>query len=106
MHLDVLVFFVPADDTARVIRAVCDAGAGRIGDYEECAFVSPGTGQFRPVGDADPTIGEVGELTFVTENRVEVTFPRNRKADVIDALISAHPYEEPGFHVVRNDAEL
>lgn len=104
MTSDILVFFVPVDDTEAVIEAVCRTGAGRLGDYTECAFVAPGTGQFRPVGDADPTIGAVGELEKVDENRVEITFPRELKADVIAALKEAHPYEEPGFHIIRNDA--
>ena len=104
MATDILVFFVPVDDTEKVIEAVCRTGAGRVGEYEECAFVAPGTGQFRPVGDADPTIGEVGELTKVAENRVEITFPRDIKDEVVRALKDSHPYEEPGFHIIRNDA--
>lgn len=104
MATDILVFFVPADGTEDVIEAVCAAGAGKIGDYDECAFVSPGIGQFRPLSGADPTIGSVGELEKVEENRVEITFPREIKADVICALKAAHPYEEPGFHIIRNDA--
>lgn len=104
MILDVLVFYVPVDDTATVIEAICRVGAGRVGNYEECAFVFSGTGQFRPVGDANPTVGNVGELTKVVENRVEVSFPREIKSDVINALRKAHPYEEPAFHVIRSDA--
>lgn len=102
--LDVLVFYVPLDDTQEVLAALFEVGAGAVGEYEHCAFVAPGTGQFRPIGSANPTIGTVGELEFVAENRVEVTFPRHLRADVVDALREAHPYEEPAFHVVRNEA--
>lgn len=98
--LDVLVFYVPVPDTDRVLQALFDAGAGHIGDYDSCAFVAPGLGQFRPLRGANPTIGEVGELTHVEENRVELTFPREMRGDVVAALLAAHPYEEPAFHVI------
>lgn len=103
--LDVLVFYVPVADTDAVLDALFDAGAGRIGDYAECAFVMSGTGQFRPLTGADPTIGEVGELERVPENRVELTFPRAIREQVVGALRRAHPYEEPAFHVLNNVAE-
>lgn len=102
--LDVLVAYVPQESTPVVLDALFAAGAGAVGEYRECAFVVAGTGQFRPVGGADPAIGEVGDLTRVAEDRVEVTFPRSVRDDVLAALRSAHPYEEPAFHVLRNDA--
>jgi hypothetical protein len=98
--LDVLVVYVPRESTEAVLAALFGAGAGTIGDYEECAFVSPGRGQYRPVRSASPTIGAVGELEHVEEDRVEVTLPRARRAKVVAALRAAHPYEEPAFHVL------
>lgn len=102
--LDVLVVYVPHDDTEGVLAGLFAVGAGAIGEYTECAFVVPGTGQFRPVGGADPTIGEVGQLEHVAEDRVELTFPRGLRETVVAALREVHPYEEPAFHVLRNDA--
>ncbi|RRD47987.1 hypothetical protein [Tessaracoccus sp. OH4464_COT-324] len=103
-RLDVLVSYVPQSDTALVLRALFEAGAGEIGAYRECAFITPGTGQFRPLAGANPTIGSVNELEYVAENRIEVTFPRRIRAQVVAALRAAHPYEEPAFHVVENVA--
>lgn len=102
--LDVLVFYVPVADTDAVLAALFEMGAGAIGDYRECAFVAPGLGQFRPVAGADPTIGKVGELEHVEENRVELTFPRPLRETVVATLRAAHPYEEPAFHVLVNAA--
>ncbi len=102
--LDVLVFYVPVDDTDTVLDAVFKVGAGQVGDYDRCAFVMAGRGQFRPLVGADPTIGEVGKLEFVKENRVEVTFKRHLRSTVVAALRAAHPYEEPAFHVLENFA--
>lgn len=97
-----LVFYVPVADTESVLEALFAAGAGHIGDYDSCAFVMEGRGQFRPLRGANPTLGNVGRLEYVRENRVEVTFPTGRRTDVVAALRGAHPYEEPAFHVVQN----
>jgi hypothetical protein len=99
--LDVLVFYSPVGASRSVLAALFAAGAGRIGDYTECAWLVEGTGQFRPGSDADPAIGSVGELELVAEHRVEVTFPRGLRPEVVAALRAAHPYEEPAFHVIE-----
>jgi len=98
--LDVLVFYSPVESTEDVLAAVFAAGAGAIGDYRECAFVTRGTGRFRPVGEANPTIGVVGDLEKVAEDRVELVLDRARRTDVVAALRAAHPYEEPAFHIL------
>jgi len=99
--LDVLVFFTPRESTREVLEAVFAAGAGRISDYEEACFVSEGTGQFRPVRDASPVIGHLGELEHVLEHRVELVLPRRLRDEVVAALLEAHPYEVPAFHVLE-----
>lgn len=104
--LDVIVFYVPVDHTEVVMAALFEAGAGRVGEYDMCAFVAEGRGQFRPQHGADPAIGVVGELEHVAENRVEITFPRVIRALVVLALRQAHPYEEPAFHVLSNEASV
>ena len=98
--LDLLIVYIPIPDTDRMLEALFAAGAGRIGNYDSCAFVAPGAGQFRPLTGAHPTIGAVGEIERVAENRVEVSFPRSLREVVVSALRRAHPYEEPAFHVL------
>jgi hypothetical protein len=100
VSLDVLVFYAPPEATESVLAAVFAAGAGAIGDYTECAWVTLGTGQFRPGASADPAIGTVGDLERLPEHRVEVTLPPERRSTVVAALRAAHPYEEPAFHVI------
>lgn len=101
MTLDVLVVYVPVPETERVLAALFEAGAGAIGDYRECAWVTEGTGQFRPLAGAAPAIGTLGALEKVAENRVEVVLPREARRQVVAALRAAHPYEEPAFHVLE-----
>jgi hypothetical protein len=94
-----LVVFVPADALDDVRDAVFRAGAGRIGEYERCSWYVEGTGTFRALPGASPTIGEVGAEERVAELRVETVFPAERHDAVVAALRSAHPYEEPAFDV-------
>jgi dinuclear metal center YbgI/SA1388 family protein len=99
--LDTLVTYVPVDDAPALVAALSGAGAGAIGDYEQCAWTVEGQGQFLPRPGADPTIGAVGRLTVVRETRIEMVLPRRLRASVVRALRAAHPYEEPAFTVVE-----
>jgi dinuclear metal center YbgI/SA1388 family protein len=94
-----LVTFVPADHADAVRAALADARAGRIGDYSECAFTSPGTGHFRPGDAADPFTGTPGEPTSAEEIRLEVEVARWDVGHAVRALKQAHPYEEIAYDV-------
>jgi dinuclear metal center YbgI/SA1388 family protein len=99
--LDKVVTFVPQPDAEKLLDALSDAGAGEIGDYARCAWTTTGIGTFLPKPGAHPTIGNVGEVVRVEETRVEMVFPRSKRTDVIAAVRSAHPYEEPAFDVLE-----
>ena len=97
--VDKIVTFVPHDDAQRVLDALGEAGAGAIGNYSRCAWTAAGVGTFRPEHGAQPTIGSVGRIEEVPETRVEMVLPRSRRADVVRALLRAHPYEMPAYDV-------
>src|SRR5690606_38672877 len=84
--VDKWVVMAPADDAETVRAGLFAAGAGALGDYRECCWTTTGTGQFRPVDGADPTIGSVGRLERVREDRIEVVAPRGRRAAILAAL--------------------
>ena len=95
--VDKLVVFVPVGDTQRLIDAMAEAGAGRLGAYDRCAWTTDGLGSFRPEQGATPAIGRVGAVEQVAETRVEMVVPPARRDGVIRAMRAAHPYEEPAF---------
>lgn len=99
--VDKHVVFVPVEDADAVLDAMAAAGAGAIGDYARCAWTTTGTGTFTPLEGADPTIGQVGRREDVTETRLEMVAPRGRRAAVVAAIRSSHPYEEPAFNVLE-----
>lgn len=93
-----VVFFAPVKSTVSILDRVFTRfpnEAGKIEAYERCAFVSRGTGQFLPGADAKPTIGQVGNVEFVEEDRVE--FVVNDRGDkstlrcVVDELKKVRP---------------
>lgn len=92
-----LVCFVPHAALDAVREALFGAGAGRIGDYERCSWYAEGTGTFRGGEGASPAVGEAGREERVPELRLETVYPASREADVVEALVAAHPYEEPAF---------
>lgn len=94
-----LAFFVPTEAAESVKEAVFETGAGRIGDYEACCFQTHGTGQFRPLQGADPHIGQMGELAFVDELKIELVCGDDYIQAAIAALKLAHPYEEVAYDV-------
>ncbi|KAJ7862688.1 hypothetical protein B0H13DRAFT_2354525 [Mycena leptocephala] len=83
-----------------VVNSIAHVYVGKIGNYERCAFLTRGTGQFRPTATANPTIGHPGELEYVDEDRVEVLV-LDRMREVVQALKAVHPYEEVAYDVYK-----
>jgi hypothetical protein len=94
-----LIVFVPPESLEPVRNAIFAAGAGRIGEYERCCWYTEGTGTFLAGEGAEPTVGEGGIEQRVNEIRLETVYPAEQEAEVVAALRSAHPYEEPAFDI-------
>src|SRR5258706_10164 len=73
-----IVTFVPKVHVEAVASAMALAGAGTIGDYDECSFREEGTGTFKARTGAKPFVGGVGRLEKVDEGRVGMVLPRWR----------------------------
>ena len=99
--LDKVVVFVPREALEPLVDALAAAGAGALGDYDRCTFVTDGTGSFRPLPGARPAIGRVGAVERVEESRLEMVLPRGRRPEVLAALRAAHPYEEPAYDLLE-----
>lgn len=95
-----IAFFVPEDHKEVVKAAMFLAGAGGIGNYDQCSWETEGKGQFRALDGADPFVGTVGEIERVKEFKVEMVCSDSVVTSVVEALKQAHPYEEPAYDVV------
>mgnify|MGYP005750247377 CR=1 FL=1 len=94
-----LCFYVPVDHVEAVKAAVFAAGAGRIGNYDCCAWQVAGEGQFRPLAGSHPHIGQRDQIEKVAEYRVEMVCAEACLPAALAALRAAHPYEEPAIDV-------
>lgn len=95
-----LCFYVPESHLEAVKLAVFNAGAGRVGHYDQCCWQVAGQGQFRPLEGSQPFIGQSGALERVAEYRVEMVLERECLRPALDALRDAHPYETPAYDLV------
>ncbi|TBU72443.1 NGG1p interacting factor NIF3 [Pseudomonas daroniae] len=94
-------FYVPESHLESVKSAVFVAGAGRIGDYEQCCWQTLGRGQFRPLEGSTPFLGQSGELETIAEWKVEMVVADELIHNAVKALKNTHPYEMPAFEVWR-----
>lgn len=95
-----LSFYVPEKDADKVKQAIFDSGCGRIGNYDQCSWQTPGQGQFRPLPGSDPAIGKHGRLESLPELKVEMVCSDDCIAEAVAALKRAHPYEEVAYAVI------
>lgn len=99
VSLKKLVTFVPRDYANQVREALGKAGAGHIGNYSHCTFISEGTGSFMPLEGTNPFIGQQGSLEEVDEVKIETIFPASLQNKLISSLKKAHPYEEVAYDI-------
>lgn len=100
-----LVAFVPHSHAGQLREALFAAGAGHIGNYDQCSFSCDGKGTFRGDESTNPFAGEKGVLNFEEEARIETVLPAFRYRNVLSALLRAHPYEEPAYDFYRLENE-
>lgn len=98
-----LVVFCPVEHAEKVRNAMFSAGAGHIGNYDFCSFNTSGAGSFRANEHAKPFVGQLNELHFEQEVRIETVFPDHIRSQVIQAMLQSHPYEEVAYDIYPMD---
>ena len=94
-----LVTFAPLENADKVRNAMFKAGAGKIGNYENCSFNSTGTGTYRGNDNSNPVIGKKFELVQANEIKIEVTFEKHFQNKILKALFESHIYEEVAYEI-------
>ncbi|GAB2608348.1 Nif3-like dinuclear metal center hexameric protein [Belliella aquatica] len=100
-----LTTFVPHTNLDEVLQAMFAAGAGKIGEYKDCSFITEGTGTFTPSPKANPSIGQKNVSHREPESRIEVMIPSHLERKIIAALKQAHPYEEVAYYLQKLENE-
>lgn len=94
-----IVCYVPVDYAEKVRKAMFDAGAGKIGNYDCCSFNTDGLGSFRANEAATPFVGEKGSVHYEKEVRIESIFPKYQEREIVRQMLKAHPYEEVAYDI-------
>ena len=85
----------PLTHADKVREAIDSAGGGEMGNYSFCSFSTKGLGYSLPKAGANPTIGEIGKIEVIEEEHILTFCSEKDLENVIKAIKSAHPYEEP-----------
>jgi hypothetical protein len=98
----ILCFYVPEKNKEEVKQALFDAGAGKFNNYDCCSWETKGTGQFRPLENSKPHLGTQNSLEKVGEYKVEMVCNKKYLDKIIETLLTAHPYEEVAYHILKH----
>ena len=98
-----LTTYVPHDSAITLRNSLFEAGAGNIGNYENCSFNMEGSGTYRGNENSNPSVGKKGSLHTEPETFISVIFERHLESKILDALFKNHPYEEVAYDVVSLD---
>ena len=94
-----LVTYTIPENAEEVRNALFDAGAGTIGNYENCSFNSKGIGTYMGNEHSNPQIGERFEFVQGDEIKIEVTFEKHLENKILKALFKSHAYEEVAYEI-------
>jgi len=94
-----LTTYIPIDSLEIVKSALFKVGAGAIGNYDNCSFVTEGTGSFKGNELSKPTYGEKGIIQHEKEMMLSITFHRHLKSKILKKLFQIHPYEEVAYEI-------
>jgi dinuclear metal center YbgI/SA1388 family protein len=95
-----LATYCSVDKVEGVRNALFAAGAGAIGNYDECSFNTLGRGTFKAGENSNPYVGEIGKRHHEKEEKIECIFPAYSESKILKALFAAHPYEEVAYDVI------
>lgn len=95
-----IIVTIPKENTENVREAICEAGAGIIGNYTNCSTSTSCLGTCRPNDSANPYIGTKGKLEYIEEDKLEVVCDVTKVKEVLKRLREVHPYEEPAIDII------
>lgn len=94
-----LITYTIPENVEKLRNALFDAGAGKIGNYEDCSFNSKGIGTYMGNENSNPEIGERFEFVEAEEIKIEITFEKYLQPKILKALSSNHVYEEVAYEI-------
>ena len=94
-----LTTFVPTKEAEQLRNALFQAGAGSIGNYNDCSFNIEGLGTFNGNENSNPTKGEKGHIHSEKETQISVTYAKHLESQILESLFKTHSYEEVAYEI-------
>ncbi|MFO7660752.1 MAG: Nif3-like dinuclear metal center hexameric protein [Candidatus Cloacimonadaceae bacterium] len=94
---------VPPLYLERLADAIHTAGAGKIGNYDNCSTRHMLTGTFRALEGSNPFLGNKGQYEVVDEVELEFMVDSFYLQAVKQAIASVHPYETPSVYFTETE---
>ncbi len=98
-----LTTYVPEENAIALLEKLYQAGAGSLGNYDQCSFVSSGTGSFRGNENSQPQIGQRMIREEVQEVQLNLVFQKHLEQKILQTLFENHPYEEVAYEIYPLD---
>ena len=98
-----LITYVPIAEAEHLRKALFSAGAGNVGNYDECSFNTQGIGTYRGNEYSTPTLGEKGIHHQEKETCIQVIFESKNETSVLNALQQNHSYEEVAYELMSTE---
>lgn len=94
-----LTTYVPKNEAEHLRKALFKVGAGSIGNYSNCSFNVEGYGTFKGNENANPSIGNKGEIHTEAETKITVTYAKHTESQILQTLFKTHSYEEVAYEI-------
>ncbi|QHW37115.1 Nif3-like dinuclear metal center hexameric protein [Staphylococcus ursi] len=92
--------FIPKENAKGFKGTLAEHSLATEGNYEYCFFNTEGQGQFKPVGEANPHIGQIGNIETVNELKIEFMIRSGQMTFVQKLIEDNHPYETPVYDFI------
>lgn len=92
--------FIPEPFVARLRDELHKVHACKLGDYDHCLSYSTVKGYWRPLENADPYDGEIGQICEGQECKVEIRCRKKYVKDALKVIHRIHPYETPMIYII------
>lgn len=94
-----LTTYVPKQEAQQLRTALFNAGAGNIGNYDNCSFNVDGFGTFKGNANSNPVVGEKEILHTEAETKITITYAKHLESKILKTLFKTHSYEEVAYEI-------
>ena len=93
--------FIPEEYIEHLRDELHEIGVGHIGNYDHCLSITVVNGYWRPLANAAPYAGEIGEISYGEERKVEVNCLEEKVKEALKIIREIHPYDRPLINIVE-----